>query len=788
MSAPQDSPQHRTVRGKRVATGQPPYTNPGHSGPTTFFLKSEKDIEAGAQQQRGRKMSRASASTQDENTSPTPSGSMSGDSSFGVQSLEDTINPPPYHDSRSLSRTDSNISDASFDPSADPTPLSSRKRKAGNPVHPRIAAAGQRIISSDHLSSPTQAPRNGSPVSLRSIDSPVHSRLRRGSAASSLNLSQPITPLKMSPQPASAMPSTPRSGSPKSFRLSDGEVSEADSQAVQSSCGDEEEGDSEVVGAGAMPQLVMPSIAMPSRRPFTERGRLMGRLKVMAIGQRGVGKTSLIQSMCRACEDVVHVDSMATGPYGMPESLCDESACTGTRKIEEIGASTRPYPSWWTDFETRRMLLKRKSMGEGVLERNITFVDTPGFHEGHHVKQVLEHFKSSLSRMTTMGKMGDSELIGMLSGEGGVQTDAVIYVFEPQVDAKEAADAENSELDLLRYLCKWTNVIPVIGRADEVDAATIEERKKQLLAMFEQLDDKPFLNELLSTFSKEHPAEPFAISSALADDSETIDASVLMSSSYLQPLIPSELDVFVSALFEPNNTARLRHFSATKFLLWRQENLGSLFQNHLLLASPEIPDETSKVLVPHGDSSYFRSASPTTDSDNAAGRGPSPYARALANASPSEPFRQLRLAKWAQDLQRSLDNERRRVQQRFYPNSSGSSADSDEKHSPTLPLTTTSSQPRGAKGRLGGPVAIIDPRDPLGLLAFGQVFRRRGYVVMRVAAGAGVVGAVCWWVLRNWTDVQEWLGFGGQGEVWSVSAVPAPSAGVEGWREWAGLR
>ena len=91
----------------------------------------------------------------------------------------------------------------------------------------------------------------------------------------------------------------------KSFRLSDEEGSElggaegegsegaeSGSVAVVSS-GEEEEGSErgggreEGEGMGSAPQLVMPSIRMPTRRPFTERGRRMGRLKVMVAGRAG---------------------------------------------------------------------------------------------------------------------------------------------------------------------------------------------------------------------------------------------------------------------------------------------------------------------------------------------------------------------------------------------------------------------------------------------------------------------------------------------------------------------
>ena len=53
-----------------------------------------------------------------------------------------------------------------------------------------------------------------------------------------------------------------------------------------------------------------------------------------------------------------------------------------------------------------------------------------------------------------------------------------------------------------------------------------------------------------------------------------------------------------------------------------------------------------------------------------------------------------------------------------------------------------------------------------------------------------MLGAVAWWVLRNWVEVQEWFGFGvgGVGGVGqspaSVVAVPAPT---RGWVEDLGV-
>ena len=103
----------------------------------------------------------------------TPMASMMGDSSFGVQSLEDTIGTS-FSSENTLSRTVSNASEASVEGGAEGGVLAGRKRKAGNPVHPKIVATGQRILSADHLASGT-----GSPMSFRSAESPMRTHRRR---------------------------------------------------------------------------------------------------------------------------------------------------------------------------------------------------------------------------------------------------------------------------------------------------------------------------------------------------------------------------------------------------------------------------------------------------------------------------------------------------------------------------------------------------------------------------------------------------------------------------------
>jgi hypothetical protein len=87
------------------------------------------------------------------------------------------------------------------------------------------------------------------------------------------------------------MGSTPRSASITSLKLSDEEstMDDAASQAVVSS-GEEEEQVETQQDMSSFPQLVMPEMQMPTRRPFTTRGKAMGKLRVMVAGETGASQ------------------------------------------------------------------------------------------------------------------------------------------------------------------------------------------------------------------------------------------------------------------------------------------------------------------------------------------------------------------------------------------------------------------------------------------------------------------------------------------------------------------
>ena len=579
MSLSSESPTH--IRSaKRAPGGQASIAAAVNAParPTTFFLRSERDLanpNNSCSPPRSRRASQDSADNLPQANSIAihdrswVNEEMADEETFDVRSLDETIAPEESiaglsHDS--VDHNNGGNSDAALEAI---DPISERKRKTRNPVHPKIVAAGQRILSAEQrLWTPL-------PASSACESRAPRANQRRGSGSSSICLSQPFTPLRISPKVGYSSPSTARSTSPKSFRLSDEEASavgEAASQHIESSSsGEEQDGGAAQSGEtkdSSMPQLVMPSLALPMRRPFTDRGRRMGKLRVMLIGAQGVGKTSLIQTISRVCKDIVHLDPVDAGPT---EAIC------------EIGASSRPYPSWWRDSEASRRLSRQKSLGESVLERNITFIDTPGLDVPQGIAGIQSYVDAALESTAQLRSMDDGDIASMLTGDGGgVNIDAVLYLIDATlpnttIDAPMLLSSE--ERDLLSYLCRRTNVIPIISRLDRIAPEQLAIRTEQVSLLFQRLGVEvypdggpPLPGEEIDNGATAF----FATSSALGDDSETIDASLLMASEYLPPLAPSWLDDFVDGFLEPDNLAHLRHLAAIKFVAWLRQRSGSM--------------------------------------------------------------------------------------------------------------------------------------------------------------------------------------------------------------------
>lgn len=217
--------------------GMTPLAQPGNGTPTTFFMASESMLD------------RSTAGP----------GGMGSESNFGVQSLEETVE------------------DASPEQGAGEEQGHVHQQLSGRrPSTVKEMVYTRREASTDSL---------GQASACGSSDSSPPRSLQQYQQTS--NISQPLTPISLgTPAPGSSLPSSPKS-SVRSFRHSDEEsIDDGNSQAITS--GGEEEMDAPSPAQHCAPQLIMPSIKMPSRRPFTERGRSMGRLKILLAGDSGM--------------------------------------------------------------------------------------------------------------------------------------------------------------------------------------------------------------------------------------------------------------------------------------------------------------------------------------------------------------------------------------------------------------------------------------------------------------------------------------------------------------------
>lgn len=773
-------PASAKPRSRKSSVDHP--AGPSSNVPTAFFMKREEDLE------------QSSSASQSTETLGRPR-----ESTFGVQSLADTL-------------------EAAFGAESS---TAGTRTESGNhaKTHKKTAAR-----SASHSSSASSVKR---PESSRS--SPVRTLKRKLSSHAS---SIPFTPSNaeaLSPTALLAMPTTPNSASLHSLKLSDEEsaLDEVASQAITSSGEEEEDVDTQPGASSSFPQLVMPSIQMPTRRPFTTKGKAMGKLKVLVAGRTGVGKTSLIRSIVQLCEDIVHVDplspsqSFSQPPPPKSKSRRTKTEPVGTTRITEIHASTKPYPHWWTDVEESRILRRRKSSVDAVLERNICFVDTPGFSHDSSEKEdtnlVVDYVESLLYQTSSVTTLEDSDMLGVVSGSGGVAIDVVLYLLPPDQDISR-------DVEFMQRLSALTNIIPVIAKSDTLSAHDAIVLKTSIIARLQTTSIRPFffgkaLDDALlavqglsvvnplptpasaaaaaaccvpteaSQYPFTTPTYPYTISSTLGPDSDNMDASLLMSPDYVQPLLPSELAALVKQVFDPESIAWLRHSAAKKFLAWRRRT--KLPGDSFILQSlqqPRSPTTTSVglngatintsatssifsatspsgVLVPRSGSPFYASnlqspflaSSPSlANSEFLDHPGDFSLARYSSHAQGEQRLTEVRIAKWATDLQRSLRNERDRFEElqrndrakwlleRVGEEVSRGNIVASPGGSPRAEWAVVrhGDEKVSKVGQRYSKSGGLDSRDPLGLCNLGDVVKRRSFVLVKVLGGMSVLGAV----------------------------------------------
>ncbi|MCJ1400422.1 hypothetical protein MMC11_003627 [Xylographa trunciseda] len=704
----------RPALSRKQSFADPEVTTPlaplSHGGPTTFFMASESMLEASG-------------------TTFTPAGGS--DSNFGIQSLDSTTAADEEeHGDEEQGGTDD---------------LQSSRRRStikGN-LQKRHDLSKHNVGYTSASSSPDTSP------------SPRHPRWQYPDAHPQLATQPSLVSLAL----GSSIPSSPKSTSTHSLRLSDEDsFGDGASQAIVSS-GDEDN-DHDHDSQGTPPQLIMPSIMMPSRRPFTERGKTIGRLKVLIAGASGAGKSSLIKSIVQVCEDIVHVDPLSSNPPSL-ESLSSRKIKTSsktvhfsaTNQILEIYASTKAYPPWWSDFEDSKILRKRKGGGDTVLERNVCFVDTPGYDSGTSVLEsmdsVLQYIEAQMAKNTSFSSMSDIDLLSMLGGGGGFQVDVVLYLF--------TKDLQPTDIEFLSRLSQTTNVIPLLAKADTLSEDDITLLKASVPKALEAAGVRPFV----FTTECATALPPYIVCSSMSNDEDNMDASLLMSPDYIQPLLPSELSFLVNQMFDKDNASWLRHSAAKKIIQWRKtpramsiitptSRISFPPQFNRANTSPLTISTTSVTSASQAMISYPNSPMSYT------------HAKIADHTQREERLAQLQLANWAGNIQRSLQNERGRyealaqeqrtawLRERLSECKVGGSLLTSSQDMTLVDGTRNDVFPsRETSARTSAHRGFMHPADPLGLLRWNEGMKRHGWIAFQ-AGSFGALAVVAVWVVRNW--------------------------------------
>jgi hypothetical protein len=309
-----------------------------------------------------------------------------------------------------------------------------------------------------------------------------------------------------------------------------------------------------------------------------------------------------------------------------------------------------------------------------------------------------------------------------------------------------------------------TNVMLLLAQTDLMSPEQIRASKEQITSQLKETKIRPF--SFASTAGSPSPFDPathglYAISSATGSDHETMDASLLMSPDYVQPLISTDLATLVHRVFSQDGASWLRHFAARKYIQWRNSEANikpfSLQQPLSLNGSPPQPQQArsnqhSQVLTPPmGPTSSYA------------------LARITDHTQREERLAQVRFANWAADLQKSLANERAqyaaliRGERAVWLTEKINECVQDGSLVP-LPGRGRSRSterireqirrklrldPASVAASLGSPDGQARMhQDPLGLLQVAAELKHKGLVALEVLGSLGLVGGLIVWAFK----------------------------------------
>ncbi|KAF6836054.1 heat shock protein [Colletotrichum plurivorum] len=599
-------------------------------------------------------------------------------------------------------------------------PAPSRDSSAAAPLVPLVPPR----------STPKSQPSEATALRPTSMTSKSPDRLETTSPTTGF---QPMTPILYGASgPCSAISSS--SSRPDSLS---GSLSEYQESFIMSAFGASESAHPQSThSAEGAQQFIMPTVHVPRRRPFTEVGKSLGRLKILIAGKSGLGKTSLIQAITHSSPHIVHIDPVvpvAIASAGLLPAKAipsDPPTTQGTFQITETFASTKPYPPWWRD-STQTISPSSSSAEDMVLDRNICLVDTPGYQDAcrplETVTQVSQYIEAHLQR-SRLDNLDDDNVLKTIGEGGGLLVDAVLYMIP-------SSGLTSIDVHYMRQLESFTNVIPLLAQADTLSAEQIRASKGQIERQLVEADLG--LLSLGSSPIKAANPKVYAISSELETNHDIMDASLLMSSEYMQPLLPTDLPGLLDSILSSTGAAWLRHGAAKKMLAWRSRH--------------RIANKTRSTFAMPSESSLETRLLPTRTGT----RAPLAMSRAPRYALYEESFCRVQLTNWAADLQRSLANERAGRERRAQVLAATWPREARRQDGLETEDARTALALTCAKGRVdkqhsnkrrrstgSDPSwALVRNQDPLGLLQLKADFRCH---TLEMVGGLGILGGLAW--------------------------------------------
>lgn len=337
------------------------------------------------------------------------------------------------------------------------------------------------------------------------------------------------------------------------------------------------------MGGGRMPQFIMPTIALPSRRPFTETGLRLGKLRVLVAGQYQSGKSALIRSLVQQCGDIVYVD--AAVPIVTPQPRSKAARTYHEPVMWETQASTRPSPVFAHPIISDSSTLTATAEDNSALDFNLSFVECSHSVDWlDHATAYLEHQLQQTSEMVNPTSPNCAKIMMTSAGLENVDVCLFLLCQPPTME----------DIEQMRLLSSYVPLVPLVSKSDIISDKQAAALKISILRTLERNAIVPFSfdysvadilsateeSDVLSSDEDDGPKHPpvtplirrsttphypFAVSSVAELE---LDASILMQSNYTPRLVQSNLGLLCGHLFSEKGASWLRYKAGQQFISW----------------------------------------------------------------------------------------------------------------------------------------------------------------------------------------------------------------------------